>query len=654
MKRTSGQITIFISLIMMCVFALFCGLVESARTAGARWYLQTAASSALDSVFSQYHRELWDSYRLLFAEYEDEEELEADFAAFLKPYLEEGKWYPMELEETTTEEWYTATDDNGTYLELEILDYMRYGIWDMDFEADTMEQLWDGVKEAGAVKNTAERYRGHAKEALKLEKALEAISDSQSRQQQKKEEGLSHLRSYDGSGFQRTAGELIRELERMPGLVAEYRRQADRLAANLRESRTVYSEEKSECSTMVQDQLEQEIRQYEAYVDEDGQRRKEIEALAAQSGNQIELIRNVIEEAKEVERIIEEWEDDDEDDDGPDLEALWSPVIRHFEGLLIHPLSFHHGVKDKEKEGWLNQVEHLYRSGMLKLVVPEGIEVSNGVLETEELPSQTEIMSNRARGISLSDHLLINEYCGKFFRCFRTGLSESGKEASSEQIGVPGTGGLSYEMEYLISGKDMDESNLEHVVYRLLAVREGLNLIYLMSDQRKREEAKALAMAITGITGLAPLVYLTSFFILSVWALGEALMDIRGLLAGKKIPLWKRAEDWSLGLEQLLSMGKDGQVTTGGGERGLSYLSWLKILLFVDDIVQQEYRMMDMIQMNIRRKQNAFRMRRGIYQARLRSKLTGKHVFFSLGFVEQISGQKEHTYPVEISVERVY
>ena len=96
-KRVKGQVTIFISMVMMCVFALLCGLLESARTAGARWYLQTASSSALDSVFSQYHRQLWDSYRLLFVEYEDEEELETDYQGFIQPYLEESGWYPMRM-----------------------------------------------------------------------------------------------------------------------------------------------------------------------------------------------------------------------------------------------------------------------------------------------------------------------------------------------------------------------------------------------------------------------------------------------------------------------------------------------------------------------------------------------------------------------------
>lgn len=644
--RVSGQVTVFISLTMMCMFALFCGLVESARTAGARWYLQTAASSALDSVFSQYHRQLWESYRLLFAEYEDDEELLSDFQAFLAPYLDVETWYPMTIENLSVEERYMATEDAGAYLEQEILDYMKYGVWKLDFEADTAEQLWDNTREAAAVKHTAENYRGHAGDALKLEKSLEAISESQDRQEQKKAEGLSRLRAYDGAGFRRTAEALIRELERMPGLVAEYRCQADRLAAKLRESRGIYQEARNDCTETVQGQLEQEILQYESYVDEDGKRRQEIEALEPQSAEQIGLVRAVIEESIEVERIIDEWEDDeDEDGDGPDLAALWAPVIRHFQGLAIHPLSFRHGVKDKEKEGWLKQVEQLYRSGLLNLVLPDGMEVSDGMLTLEELPSMEAGQSYGGRGISLANHLLVNEYCGEFFRCFRT---------DRQDIGVPGEGGLTYELEYLIGGKAADEENLVDVVQRLLAVREGLNLIYLMSDSQKREDAKLLAMTITGVVGLAPLVYLTTFFILSVWALGEALADVRGLLAGNKVPLWKQAEDWTLSLDGLLSMGREAAVPTGGGTRGLDYLGWLKILLFADEIVCQEYRMMDMVQMNIRREQDAFRMRRGLYQVRVRARLYGKHVFFSLGFMGKYLGEQDHTYPMEISVERVY
>ena len=655
-KRVKGQVTIFISMVMMCVFALLCGLLESARTAGARWYLQTASSSALDSVFSQYHRQLWDSYRLLFVEYEDEEELETDYQGFIQPYLEESGWYPMRLESSEVEEWLGVTDDNGACLEEEILDYMKYGIWELDFDADTVTGLWENAKEAEAVREVAETYRGRAGDALKLEKSLEAISESQDRQLDTKRQGLSCLRGYDGPGFRRVAEELIRELKRMPGLVERYRKQADKLAEDLGESRGIYEEERQDCSSRTDGQLAEEIRQFEAYIDQDGERRQEIEALDAQSRDQIALVEAVIEEAEEVERIIDEWESEDDEDEGPNLHALWSPVIRQFDQLRIQALSFRHGVKDKKTEGFLKKVEELYRSGLLRLVVPEEKEISAGVLETLEIPSETEIWSGGARNISLMDHLMVNEYCGRFFRCFPAGGDgeEIAKDGVQQEKGTEGKGGLSYEVEYMIGGKDLDEENLVFVVNRLLAIREGLNLIYILSDSHKRQEAQNLAMLITGVAGLSPLVLLTTFFVMSIWALGESLMDIRGLLAGKQVMLFKSSEDWTLDLDQLVSMGQNGEIGTGGGERGLVYLSWLKILLFMEEIVCQEYRMMDMIQMNICRVQKSFRMRRGIYQVQLKNSLVGKHVFFSLGFVEQMTGSREHTYPMENMVERKY
>ena len=652
-RRVCGHVTIFISMVMMCIFALFCVLVESARTAGARWYLETAAGSVMDSVFSQYHRQLWDTYRLLFAEYEDEEELEKDFEKYFLPYLEAAGWYPMEFQSAQVDMWHTVTDDNGIYLEQEILDYMKYGVWKMDFDVTAVDQLWDQAREAEAVQAVGTRYRTHGKEALRLEKALEAITDSQQKQLEKKQEGLSRLANYDGPGFRHVAGELVRELRRMPGLVAAYEKQADRLAASLKESRRFFEEQQTECTDTVQTMLDEEIRQYEAYVDEDGKRRQEVQALAPESERQIALVEGTIEEAREVEEIIAEWEEDEDDEDGgdgPDLEALWSPVRRHFGSLEVHRLSFSHGVKDKKKEGWLNQVEQLYRSGMLQLVVPEGMQVSPGSLDHPELPSKSEIMTPQARGIPLPDHLMVDEYCGRYFRCFRT--NAEGEEKSS--IGVEGKGGLAYELEYLIQGGDTDEENLSATVSRLLAIREGLNLLHILSDSSKRAQARSLAMAITGVAGFSPLLLLTTFLVMSVWALGESLMDVRGLLAGRKVMLLKGAQDWTLDLDGLLEMGRQGVVETGGGDRGFPYLTWLKLLLLRDEIITQEYRMMDMIQMNICRKQACFRMRRGMYEARINGRFCGKHVFFSLGFVENLTGGQDHTYPMEVAAERVY
>ena len=322
MRRTAdGQITVFFSLIMMCMFAFFCVLLESARTAGARWYLQTAASSAMDSVFSQYHRKLWDTYRVLFAEYDTPEDVTDAFGGFILPYLEMENWYPIQYTGAQAEEIIRATEGQGVYFEKEVLDYMKFGIWHMDFDADTVQGLWNSAKEAASVKNMAESYRGHAREALKLEKSLEAISENLEEQQKLKNSGMSALNSYDGSDFRRAAEKMIRKLEQIPGLVRSYRRKADDLAKGMEISRAKYEKESGDCGEEIQGLLEEEIQQYESYVNADGERRQEIEALEPWSKQMIVELNHLIEESYEVEEIIDEWEDDEEEGgEGPDLD----------------------------------------------------------------------------------------------------------------------------------------------------------------------------------------------------------------------------------------------------------------------------------------------------------------------------------------------
>ena len=77
--RKGASITVFLSLILVCVSALICALLESARTAGVRYYLQTAADAAMDNLYSNYHRQLWEQYRLILYEGVDEDTLSKDF-----------------------------------------------------------------------------------------------------------------------------------------------------------------------------------------------------------------------------------------------------------------------------------------------------------------------------------------------------------------------------------------------------------------------------------------------------------------------------------------------------------------------------------------------------------------------------------------------
>ena len=123
--KKSGEITVFLSLCMLCVFALLCVMTESARTAGSRFYFQTAVNGALDTLFSYYHRDLWLTYRILGLHADSREELERILTEHIKRSLSVDNWYPLELESLEFSGLEYLDGQGGDFLAEEILAYMK-------------------------------------------------------------------------------------------------------------------------------------------------------------------------------------------------------------------------------------------------------------------------------------------------------------------------------------------------------------------------------------------------------------------------------------------------------------------------------------------------------------------------------------------------
>ena len=636
--RYKGYMSVFFSLSLLCICALLCTMAETARMAGARCYLQMAVNSSVDSMFSQYHREMWEQYRLLFVEYGTEEEAAADFDSFLLPYLEADSWYPMKSEAVTVEHVLSATDSGGEYLEREILDYMKYGIWKMDFEPEEMESLFQGGTEAAAVKEIADSYRGDTKGAWRLEEALEQIQGSLAEQQKLLADAGEQLERYDGDSFCRTANMLIGQLERIPSLVKVYEQRADSLAETLAASKQQLMERGNELSEAMRQGMEDEIREYESYVAEDGERRQEIASLTEWSRLQVMVVRAAIDEAGEVMDIISDWEDEEEE---PDLSALWGRVRSRIDQFESRNLSVNHGIQDKEKQNWLEQAESFFQLNILALVLPEGKEVSRQAIGTDQLPSNTEDYSGSRLSGGLVDRLLITEYCSRFF------VDYSDEQSESRAI--------NYELEYLFAGEAADADNLSRTIGRILLLREGWNLMHILSDSGKRAQARELAMTIVGATGIAPLILVTAFFIMSVWALGESIMDLRLLLNGKRVPLLKGQEDWQLSLEGLLQIGQGSDLPGEEGEgNGLTYEAYVKFLLFFMDSSELYYRIMDVIQVNLCQQQRTFRMKHARYQIDIQAAARSYHVFLIPGITGSYGTGAVNGYLIRARTQKAY
>ncbi len=641
--KFKGQITIFLSMILLCVFGLICSLLESARMAGERCYLEMAAYSALDSVMSQYHLPLWEEYRVLGVEYIGKQAVESEFGKYFDEYLKTRDWYAEELDFVRADEIVHLTDQNGKYMEQQILDFMKYGIWTLDIDPNEAENLNQTIKEARRVNEVSKRMEEQTRDAWKLERVLGQIQDCLKKQEMDYQRAAMALESGDGSGFLKAAEDLTDGLEKIPRLVKNYGKQADRLMKKMEEVRTEYEEKRQDMGESVQEVLLDELARYESYVSKSGERRQEVERLPQLAQEQQSLLSQIMEEAAEVMEYIENWEP--EEGESLDEDELWEPVRNHFGEYQVLQVSYSAGGKDTESEGLLNQIRRAAESGILQLVLPQGEQVSEGMIETEGIPSKNSFLSEEAErqdgpnGIeNAADKALTAEYTGHFFTDF---CSENKKE-------------FQYEIEYILYGSPIDGSNLSSSVTHLLAVREGLNLIHILTDPRKRQEAETLASAIVGVSGFAPLIGITAFFIMGIWALGESLVDVKQLLSGGKVPLWKDDRSWNLGIEELLDVGRTGTIPQKEGGEGFDYTDYLKLFFVLMPAKETIYRMMDMMQINIARREEGFLMNRCAAGVEIEAGVCGKHVFLSSGLLKSFIEGKAGEYEKRVCVRKRY
>lgn len=646
--RKSGGITVFLSLCILCVSALICVMVEGARTAGSRYYFQVAVNASLDTLFSQYHRELWKQYRILGLQYQSEEDVINRLESYMEPYLKTENWYPMALETVELQDVKRLTDQNGNFFVQEILEYMKYGIWNqLELNPEQGEQFWNDIKEAAGAGTMTGIYDGQEKEVGKLEDAVEKFLNCVEKQEAYARNIKEALSQGDAGRFYKEAKSFRRETGRMESLISSYEKRAEQLKQAVGKGENQFQDVQGDFQENRKQLFETQMNPYYTYIEEDGKRYQEVLHQQEVSFENSKLLERTEELVKQLEEEAREQEDEDSEGDAEEFSLSSAAAL--WDDFHATELTLDREKGDQEKRGFLEQVRKMVQGGLLQVVLPEGMEVSEAIITGYSLPS-AEITAGQSMetpvggktGLrTVAEQMLVHEYCGEYFL---HALSQNKKP-------------VQYELEYILQGNLSDKENLERTVSQIFLIRQGLNLIHILSDSEKRDEARALAAVITGAAGLAPLLEIAACFIMVVWAMGESVVDLRQLLSGGKIPLWKKKEDWNLSLEGLLSMGQERQYQSGGTlteeTRGLSYASYLKLLLLTEENSQKQMRMLDVIQMNLQREEPGFSIKQCAYRVDIRGKGCGKHVFFALPIVENMV-HGEHGYPLEAMAGKAY
>ncbi len=662
--RQRGTITIFLCLVLVSISAVICGLVESARMAGVRFYLQLAADSAIDSLFSEYDNKLWEEYRLISGVFSDEEEIQSDLHGYVKPYVEESGIYQIKEAEFEILDKQMMTDEGGAWLEEEAYEYMKYKVAsDLILHHDPSE-VWRQIKEAQSMNTIVSNYGFQSKTAVRLEKSLMRIGEYIEDQKQIYQRATEALNGYDLNDFISHANALKRKCKEADALVNTYSRLADQLEEELRKTERENEDKWKDLSEENQRVLKEQVEQFRPYVERNGERRAAVEALLQNAEQIIQISEEAIQLAEDI-RVRKEEEENsarDTDDDGiideydeyVEYEEDMGRLRTAFGTVRIADIGFQYGMEDEETADILSSLQEALQSGVLELVIPSDRDVQHGSIHTSNLPSHTDKTNRTVEQADLIKTLLVNEYAIEHFPCFTDNADRE----------------FAYELEYIIEGSEKGGANLSAVVMKLVAVRSGLNYLHILSDSEKMNQVNVLANSIAVAGGIPFLNALVKLLIISVWALAEAVLDVKDLLAGKEVHLLKSPKDWHLSIDKIADVGrnreliKSGDFSTGESKKDstsegekflkMDYKLYLRLLLFIQKPEDRNYRIMDLIQNNLRKTSPEFQMRNCMYSMRVKVDAKFAMVFSDLGLVKgELTGIGKH-YKITTETAKAY
>lgn len=211
---------------------------------------------------------------------------------------------------------------------------------------------------------------------------------------------------------------------------------------------------------------------------------------------------------------------------------------------------------------------------------------------------------------------------------------------------------LSYEQEYLITGKNSDKDNLSSVISRIILLRTLLDLTSALGNKEKMNETRALATALVGFTGVFALVLLTQTLLLILLAFSEALVDTCAILSGKELPVLKKSFEMSVHdmfmLNREYIQQKADRITMNSKGLTLGYQDYIKIFLFFMDKEKTSYKCMDLIQENLRLNYDEdFNIQNCLFGFDARAEFKIRSSFITIPYIQKyIHGKGEANYSV--------
>ena len=647
--RLKGSVSLFLAMIFLLVVSVITTTLLSARIEGAKAMVSAYGTLALDSLFAEYDRELYEEFGILLTDGRNgKEELAKRVTRYLTPSFEKGEGIlkytaaellGIEIEGVSIGKVIKATDGGGLFWMDEAVDYEKYAkpinlaadylnITDSNGKLETIEQIMNKMTDItdemtlvdNAMKELIEyvdgvefqhvyvldgdyrireyffrkfRVNGYFGEKLYIDSIvgdyLVKIEDELDRAHKlynlgMVEESKKILDKFESDirgviSVTETVEKRFQSVDMNCGRISDL---VDELAINIEEAEGILGKEVTEsmCGDI------QELKDYKSCI-------KEKICDVPTMINTMEFNKGLLVECSNILINLK---------DEKDILRL-KEIMQHYryDGYDINYDFFR---KSKSKLKILDTLKTIFKQGIIGLVIPEGDVISGRSVSIDDLASSVcntentdELMAGCSTGTRVTKNVVYGEYVMDSFYCYRD----------------KGTGAaLNYEVEYILNGKRSDIENLYETVKKIATIRSAVNMVYLLTDSEKKEEAYGLSKAMFGWMGVEGIVKVGQYLVMYLWSYAEGLTEVKALLSGWKVQLFKNKETWNLSFEDFISLNFCPEEAKC--EKGLKYEMYLRALLMFEDEGEKSAYTMDLVELwKIAKGDMKFRLRNYVF-----------------------------------------
>lgn len=638
--RLKASVTIFLSLVITVVIVVVCTVIESARISVSQMEGKAATYMAVESVFAGYGKQLYQDYGILLAW--EQEPLGNQVTRYMQDNINmadlDFKNYDfsnMEIESVNILKQKYATDKEGDLFVKQVVDYAKYivGIDAVNKlisdseEENNNKETCNEIKENSNVTNIANDV---SEEMIGIVEKINTQIDELKKTEKLKGKMSAVFQKFDDLKANITAN--ITGQNQNQNIhnkkVKKFWNKYKKLKSVLKIEDTLISKTLTDMDTYVEKKnaIEKEMNGdfsgYEDYIESDRESLKvikeSIEEILTASNVDADINQSNI---GEIEKMLDK--------------------VKSIEKSLWNLKKGNSNDDAKEEKNLYERAKSLISDGVLGIVLEDVNNISTMQIRNLNLPTTLETDGNKKADLikDITNKGIFVKYIELYFNNYAK-ISEYGNDDTA----------LKYEMEYILNGNLNDKDNLTETIKKLVEVRNLSNGAYLITDGEKMQEITTLAETVATAIGMPFLTPVAQAVIIEAWALTEAVIDVRQLLNGEKVPIMKNSENWNSSIKNIGTF-EDGRKNN----TGLTYTQYLQTMIMTQKTKNTVFRTMDLVQVNMQKRYNKdFLISECFGMCEVEANLRIEPVFTSLPIVSHLIGNNNENYVYKTKMEYEY